>query len=304
MNKLICSLSIFAALFISALFFATTVSATEEIAGETGYECSYCHLDPSGGGELTVKGDLFLEQAEKSGTVTSLGTFDKLFRLLTGYLHILFAVLWFGTILYVHIVLKPAYAAQGLPSGEKFVGILSFWVVGITGVVLTLYRVDSWSQLIETRFGILLVVKVSLYLLMLISAIFVIKVVGPRLKKQKRTEYKPGDPFNAETLLNFDGKEGRPCYFAYAGKVYDAENSKMWSGGHHMQRHNAGTDLTEVLSLAPHDDDVMERLPVVGDFVEGPNEAGHDARVFFFIAYMNLIIVFLILFVLALWRWW
>ena len=303
MNNLMKSLTVLAAVLVMMQFAVGSALATEQIAEETGYECSHCHLDPSGGGELTPAGAIFLEQAEQTGEVTALGTFEKLFRLLVGYIHILFAVLWFGTILYVHIVLKPAYAVQGLPSGEKLVGILSFWVVGITGVVLTLYRVDSWTQLVETRFGILLVVKVSLYLLMLISAIFVIKVIGPRLKKQKRKEHKQGDPYSAETLLNFDGKDGRPCYFAYAGKVYDAGNSKLWPAGHHMQRHHAGTDLTEVLSLAPHNDQVMERLPEVGEFVEGEDKAGRDTRVFYFIAYMNLTIVFLILFVLALWRW-
>ena len=39
-------------------------------------------------------------------------------RLIIGYLHLLTAIAWFGTILYVHILLKPACAAKGLPKGE------------------------------------------------------------------------------------------------------------------------------------------------------------------------------------------
>lgn len=291
-------------LLLTLTLLAPVARATEQFAEATGHDCSYCHLDPAGGGELTAAGSAYLEQLQQSGAVATPGTASKLFHLLVGYLHILFAVLWFGTILYVHIVLKPAYAVQGLPRGEKLVGIISFWVVGLTGIVLACYRLSSWEALTGTRFGILLLVKVSLYLLMLVSAVLVIKVIGPRLKRGKGREYVPGEPFTAETLGGFDGKEGRRCYFAYNGKVYDASDSRMWRDGVHMQRHQAGTDLTEALSLAPHAAEVMERLPQVGDFRAGGAGPAPEARLFYLIAYMNLGIVFIILFILALWRWW
>ncbi len=277
--------------------------ATNQMALDSGHSCSHCHFDPAGGGELTADGEAYLERlyASDDSDAPWLG---RLPRLLVGYLHILFAVLWFGTILYVHIVLKPAYAAQGLPRGEKLVGVLSFWVVGITGVILSCYRIPSWGHLVSTRFGILLTVKVLLYLLMLVSAVFVIKVLGPRLKGGARREHRPGTPFDAETLRSYDGREGRPCYFAYQGKVYDASGSRLWPEGQHMKRHAAGTDLTEALALAPHAADVIERLPVVGEFRPGASEArDQGARRFYAVAYMNLVIVFLILFILALWRW-
>lgn len=292
-----------ALLLLSLSLLATTARATEQFAMETGHDCSYCHLDPAGGGELTAAGKGYLQQLQQSGKAKTLDIGAKLFRLLIGYLHILFAVLWFGTILYVHIVLKPAYAAQGLPRGEKLVGIISFWVVGLTGLVLTYYRIASWEQLVGTRFGILLLVKVSLYLLMLVSAIFVIKVIGPRLQKKGSREHVAGEPFTAETLSGFDGKEGRPGYFAYNGKVYDASGSRMWRDGSHMQRHAAGADLTEALKLAPHTAEVMARLPQVGDFDADAVKPRPAARQFYLIAYTNLGIVFLILFILALWRW-
>jgi len=276
--------------------------ATEQIALDTGQECGFCHLDPSGGGELTTQGEKYLNEIAASGeSATSVPS--KIFRLLVGYLHLLFAVFWFGTILYVHLVLKPAYAAHGLPRGEKIVGVASFWIVGITGAILTSYRVDNWQMLLETRFGNLLLVKVGLYLTMLVSAILVIKVIGPRLKSKKSTEHIPGKPFTVETLQKFDGKEGRPCYFAYQGKVYDAGESRLWPAGDHMKRHAAGTDLTTSLPLAPHDVSVMERLPVVGDYQTGGGDKDANAKAFFFVAYMNLIIVLLILFIIALWRW-
>ena len=277
---------------------------TEEMAIATGNDCHFCHLSETGGGELTAAGAAYLIDATATGDVETLSTGNKIFRLLIGYLHILFAVLWFGTILYVHIVLKPAYAEKGLPRGEKFVGILSFWVVGMTGVILTNYRVESLDTLWDTRFGVLLTVKVALYLTMLISAILVIKVIGPRLARRATGEHVPGQPFNEQTLQNYKGRDGGPCYFAYKGKVYDASDNKLWPEGVHMRRHSAGRDLTHEMSTAPHDDSVMPRLPVVGDYVES-HEFGKDSNTnaFYFIAYMNLGIVFLILFIIALWRW-
>jgi len=277
--------------------------ATEYMALNSGHSCSYCHLDPTGGGELTDDGELFLAQLYDAETEDSSGTLGHIFRLIVGYLHILFAVLWFGTILYVHIVLKPAYAAKGLPRGEKMVGVLSFWVVGITGVLLTVMRFSSWSQLFDTRFGILLSVKVGLYLLMMISAIFVVKIIGPRLSKKTNKEHVPGEPFNAATLSFFDGKDGRPCYFAYNGTVYDATESDIWADGEHMKRHTAGTDLTEALSLAPHNEQVMERLKVAGEYEANQSPNSGTGRQFYMIAYMNLVIVLIILFIIALWKW-
>jgi len=286
------------------LWIVPEAKATESIALQTGYSCSHCHLDPAGGGELTAEGRAYLQKTLGESPLRETSPARRLFRLLAGYLHILFAVFWFGTILYVHIVLKPAYAAQGLPPGEKRVGVLSFWVVGVTGVILSYYRLSSWSMLYETRFGILLTIKVALYLLMMVSAVFVIKILGPHLKRRQTRAWVPGEPFTLETLRTFDGQEGRPCYFAYQGKVYDASDSRRWPGGQHMKRHAAGADLTAFLALAPHGEEVVARLPVVGEFsAEAIVDQDRVGRQFYFVAYMNLGIVFVILFIIALWRW-
>ncbi|PLX91000.1 MAG: cytochrome B5 [Desulfuromonas sp.] len=292
------------ALLLILVFAAQTGLATEEMAMASGQDCGYCHLSESGGGELTAAGAAYLLDATASGERQTLSGASKVFRFIIGYLHIIFAVLWFGTILYVHIVLKPAYAEKGLPRGEKSVGILSFWMMGITGLILTHYRVGSLDILWDTRFGVLLSIKVALYLTMLISAILVIKVIGPRLARRDCAEHVPGRPFNEKTLQNFKGRDGGQRYFAYQGKVYDAGCSKMWPDGVHMKRHSAGRDLTDELPLAPHDDSVMSRLPVVGEYVEsGEGAKDPSTKAFYFVAYMNLVIVFLILFILALWRW-
>jgi len=65
-------------------------------------------------------------------------------------------------------------------------------------------------------------------------------------------------------LSRCDGKEGRPAWVAWRGKIYDVSESFLWKGGRHMAMHEAGIDLTEVLDQAPHDADLLERVPVIG----------------------------------------
>lgn len=68
-------------------------------------------------------------------------------------------------------------------------------------------------------------------------------------------------------LRRYDGKEGRPAYVAFQGKVYDVSSSFLWRGGRHQAMHNAGEDLTEALRSAPHGPELLMRFPVVGELV-------------------------------------
>jgi predicted heme/steroid binding protein/uncharacterized membrane protein len=74
--------------------------------------------------------------------------------------------------------------------------------------------------------------------------------------------------FDREELEKYDGKDGRPIYIAHKGKVYDVTNSKLWKNGLHMNRHQAGMDLTADIQGAPHESDVLERYPQVGTLKE------------------------------------
>lgn len=303
------SLHFFLGIFLFSSFVLLSpqlAAATEEYAKQTGQACAACHLDPAGGGELTVAGKSFAEAHRAKAENPEKGAFVKGVRFVTGYIHFLTAIFWFGTILYVHLILKPAYAASGLPRGEMRVGIVSMIVMGITGSILTFYRVTSFDTLFHTRFGILLCIKVCLYLVMVISAIFVITVIGPRLKaKKKETSLTDSTgKLTPDDLAAYDGKEGRPAYFAFEGQIYDASQSNLWKQGTHMGRHNAGIDLTEALKLAPHDSEKVLAMPIVGELIaSGASKAPLHERVFFFMAHMNLTIVFIIILILSLWRW-
>lgn len=116
-----------------------------------------------------------------------------------------------------------------------------------------------------------------------------------------------------EDLRRNDGREGRPAYVAYKGKVYDVSSSKMWREGAHVRRHNAGQDLTDSIAAAPHDESVFERVREVGELAvsmksdqgmeEVPPLLGwflarhpHPISVHFPIAYVAAVAVLLILY--------
>lgn len=68
-------------------------------------------------------------------------------------------------------------------------------------------------------------------------------------------------------LRQYDGREGRPCYTAYRGKIYDVTESNLWKGGRHAGRHNSGEDLTDIMVNAPHEESVLQRFPIIGEIV-------------------------------------
>ena len=79
-----------------------------------------------------------------------------------------------------------------------------------------------------------------------------------------------------EELASFNGKDGKPVYVVYQGKVYDVTQSRLWSTGTHMKRHPSGKDLSGEISAAPHGPEVLERYPQVGVLAAGaPEELKH-----------------------------
>jgi predicted heme/steroid binding protein/uncharacterized membrane protein len=294
-------------------FFPALSHSTPEYAQQTGWECKTCHIDTTSGKRLTKAGEDFREDLRIGGLYRPLNPVQRMVRLIIGYLHLLAAIAWFGTILYVHILLKPAYAARGLPKGELILGWFGIATLSITGVLLTIARIPTWKVFYTTRFGILLSVKIFLFLVMVTTAVIVTFVIGSRLRGksvQLDSEKGPVLPqnknrFTVQDLLHFDGKENRPAYLAYRGKIYDVSSSRLWKEGGHVKKHLAGDDLTDSLKTAPHEEDKIFQMPVVGELIpsEFKVQVPIHERAFYFMAYMNLVFVFLITFVIALWRW-
>ncbi len=297
--------------FLPAIFIAFFIAphasyATPEYADRTKQGCLICHVEEDGGDlndqglEFTASGYVWPPE----GGYRILGPIRKSVRFFIGSFHILAAFLWFGTILYVHILLRPAYAARGLPKGEVVLGMASMWIVGISGVLLTVSRIRSINILYSSPWGIVLSVKIIFYLLMITSALFVVFFIGPKLKKGV------GKPVNLDveifdpvTLSACDGKDGRPAYIAFRDKVYDVSGLKLWKGGIHM-KHASGNDLTAFIAKAPHGEEKLEGLKAVGSYDASRQPPKTFAqKAFYFIAYMNLVIVFCVLLTIAYWRW-
>lgn len=66
-----------------------------------------------------------------------------------------------------------------------------------------------------------------------------------------------------DDLQQYNGKEGSKSYVSYQGKVYDVTDSRLWKNGKHVNRHEAGMDLSEAMESAPHGADVLERFQQV-----------------------------------------
>ncbi|VVB95016.1 Chemotaxis response regulator protein-glutamate methylesterase [uncultured archaeon] len=80
--------------------------------------------------------------------------------------------------------------------------------------------------------------------------------IARRLGEEKR--------FTIQKLKEFDGKEGRPAYVAFKGRVYDISNSVLWKNGIHRGTHLAGNDLTGSMVNAPHSEDILLKFHVTG----------------------------------------
>lgn len=308
MKRLLLSVCILA---LAISFCPLSSFATTEYARQTGFQCKECHIDAAGGGKLTKEGEEFRDDLKVKGLYSPLTKTQKVIRFIIGYIHLFFAIAWFGTILYVHILLKPAYASKGLPKGELLLGWLSIIVLTVTGILLSISRIPSWKMLYTTRFGMLLSVKVILFLIMVATAVIVTTYIGPKMRRKWSVKGKVDVPkskcdLTPEELHSFDGKEGRPAYVVYRGIIYDITGSKLWKNGSHLSKHLAGHDLTDELKMAPHGEENIFSMPHAGKLMPSPEKTATPfyEKLFYFFAYMNLVLVFLIIFVIALWRWW
>ena len=76
-----------------------------------------------------------------------------------------------------------------------------------------------------------------------------------------------GRKFTLDELKQYDGKEGRPAYAAFKGKIYDVTDDFLWVDGDHQGEHAAGKDLTESMAQAPHGEETLERVKLIGALV-------------------------------------
>ncbi|MFP4477219.1 MAG: multiheme c-type cytochrome [Desulfatibacillaceae bacterium] len=261
---------------------------------ETGRSCTYCHVQPDGGSALTPEGHTFRGNgfAFVEGEAPPVWKDFALFAV--GFVHVLFAFIWFGAIFYVHIMIGPKSLVAGLPSSEMKLGRISILVVLATGVVLTWWRLPTLDTLWGTTWGIVWCVKVALFVGMVAVAAYVTTRLNRKLKKEAA----------ARGPEPTDGTRGQPVHVVFGGNIYDVTESRMWRGGSHMKRHQAGTDLTAAMEGAPHGAEVLERFPNLGPAEPDEGRKGSTAAgAFMVLAYTALFSAFGILLCVAYWNY-
>lgn len=314
---------LFVAMVIWAALPRPKVAATPDYAARTGQPCGVCHVSPQGGGELSATGASYARggyqwpvPAGVSVPTALLPPWARAVKMLIGYVHLITAVLWFGTILYIHLLLKPQQLTTGIPKAERKLGWISIVTMAVTGSVLTLFRYLDTGTLFAGTWGKVFAIKLAQYGIMVLAAAIATLVLDRRMRAPKRPQAAaaaPGaatDAITRESLASLDGKEGRKAVVAVDGKLYDVTASRLWKEGVHMRKHSAGQDLTEALKGAPHGPEVMERVASLGALQTLPSGSGtaqpkgmtpHGA--FVRLAYLNLFLVLGILLCVAWWKW-
>jgi predicted heme/steroid binding protein len=297
---------------ILGVLFPARLPATDEYARRTGKGCIFCHQE-STGGQLKTVGFAYIRNGYRYPIAAAVlqkaqalqTPLQKTIRFIAGYVHILAAVIFFGAIFYIHIFVKPTRLTAGIPKAERALGLSCMLLLTVTGIYLTWVRIDRWEHFFDNTFGLMLFVKILLFALMVAIGLTAITVVHRRMKHAAAPPPAGGEP-TAATLSQFDGSEGRPAYFVHANTVYDVTASEKWKGGRHFGKHSAGTDLTAALKGAPHGPEVFEKVKRVGELAAAPPSApkiSGSRKVFLVMAYTNLVLVFLILACISVWRW-
>ncbi len=303
------------ALLTGILLPASTALATDQYARQTGKGCIFCHLENTGG-QLRGAGFAYIRNGYRypiSQTVLEKAEalqrpVHKTLRFVVGYLHLLAAVVFFGAIFYIHIFVRPTRLTGGLPKAERILGLSCMAVLTVTGIYLTWARMDRWAQFWDNTFGRMLTVKIALFALMVAIGLAAVTVVHRRMRAAAKAPAPagPDDALTPAALAAADGQQGRPAHVLYEGKVYDVTSSQRWKDGRHFGKHQAGADLTAAMAGAPHGPDVLGRFACLGALAAGTAPPAPDApirRVFVVMAYTNLVLIFLILACIAVWRW-
>ncbi|MFO7986685.1 MAG: multiheme c-type cytochrome [Desulfatiglandaceae bacterium] len=288
-------------------------NATDQYARDTGKGCIFCHQE-STGGPLKTTGfayirngyDYPISERVLSKAEALQDPFHKTLRFVIGYLHLLAAVVFFGAIFYIHIFVKPKALTGGLPKSERILGVSCMATLTLTGAYLTWVRMDKWEQFHNNTFGLMLSVKILLFALMVAIGILAITAIHRGMKSEAQDSPADSKDITRSTLPHFNGSEGGPAYVVYNQKIYDVSNSPKWKAGRHFGRHNAGADLTQDLEGAPHGAEVFEEIPSLGEIARdqaAEARLGRRQRIFLIMAYTNLVIIFLILGCISVWRW-
>ena len=275
-------------------------NALPKYSEETGLECTACHTNPKTG-DLNEFGKEFRMKKEFSFSVS------RELAFIVGSLHLFSAVFWVGAIIFVHVILTPdIVVAGGAPKKELLLGWTGIFCTGISGFLLTYFKYSSVEELLTTESGKIILVKIFIYLFMVSTAVLLTFSLN---RKFKEAQVNPAliSKVNLAKLEKFDRIEDKSrVLVSVFGLVYDFSTSKMWKDGVHAGVHKAWRDLTEEIKKSPHGISVLERFkPIgyVGEALKNLEEVKSAVKVFKLMAYMNLFLGVLAVFLGSYVRW-
>jgi predicted heme/steroid binding protein len=300
---------VFLSMFLMVLISPGDTLARSEFARLTGKACGYCHVSPLGGGSLNQEGIVFRKNLHEMDIPTDpalrLSTGQKLLHILLWLIHIPFGVGWLVLFIFAFL---PSLKKGGLGfSPRLYISriIIFAAATGVAGTFMVYIKSLGMPDLFSTRFGMLLLVKITAVLTFTIATAVLLWNTTILLSKRYRElasslgSDKVLD-LSPEDLRLFDGSDKRSAIVAVDGKLYNVTGMNLWRNGIHPGGHRAGIDLTMALARAPHGKDVFERMVPAGNLLDKPQRVLPGSR---WAVFLGLASAAVILLVVVLWRW-
>ena len=286
-----------------------TLSARPEFARYTGQSCGSCHVSALGGGSLTPDGEAFRESLEERDIAIDpslrLSTGQRLLHIFLWLIHIPFGIGWVGLF---SLTFFPALKREGLaipPRPYIRQMLYSIIVIAVTGPAMVYLKLRASPSLLETRFGMLLILKIAAVLALFAATVVLIRYTTVLLSRRYRgmtARIEEGRELGLSTgdLMLFNGSEKRKALVAVDGEIFDVTGRDLWRKGIHPGGHRAGHDLSGEFDQAPHGKEVLDRVSPVGRLSLKPKEKQPRLKWAFV---TGIAASMIILGVVALWRW-
>ena len=115
--------------------------------------------------------------------------------------------------------------------------------------------------------------KRLVFFMILFIATFTLTACNTNDSPDKRKDDKEDDnqtellELTIEELAMYNGEDGKDAYIAVDGVIYDVTGVSAWTSGSHNGG-MVGMDITDLIDGAPHGENVLDNLEVVGNIIE------------------------------------
>lgn len=269
---------------------AEEARANQIFADQANKNCDYCHVGRPDNLEFTPDGNLFVKNyyqlpGTTHGPLKSglRGTVERKLRHLLLVAHAAAGVALAGAAIFLAFVPRQLAREDHSAPERKFIWVSMGIAIGCGGLLVPFVYVpdvDFWHSSYGAYLSLKIVLTNLLMLLMILRLIVARRTAGPRKEAQlllSLPNFSRFTAFSPADLKHFNGRKGRRTLIAFKGKVYDVTNSRHWNDGLHLNKHTAGTDLTNAIAAAPHGEAVLHAAKEVGIYDPAMTESGNEA---------------------------